>query len=274
MLYVEKLIVKQKQIPNEVFYINLDRNKNRAKHMESLLDFVGIKNRRRFPGVDSKEIFKNSTYLKSFIQFNNVKFNYQKQKKNAAFSIKLKGDAPITHRTGNWLSFLFLFKEIASLLSDHWFLVLEDDIDLEFNFVDMLINSIKKAPKDWEILLCGYENMGSKKKKQLSPLSKKVWIATEYFVCLHCFILRNSKIATIVANKLDFPVFTSATDHAISGLIKTENLQVYALIHQLSLQRRDIFDSNAKDYNYANYMPKNKLLISSIDLMRMKNISA
>lgn len=225
--------------------------------MDKLLDFVCIKNYRRIRGVNSKKLYKNSNYLNEFDQAKNIKLDLESHKK-----IFFKEDD--LHRTGNWLSFLFLFKDLASLSSSQPFLILEDDIDLKIDFVPLFLKSLQVAPMDWELLLCGYEHHRSNKNKHIQQASKKIWIPTEFFVCTHCMIVRNSSIANRIASQLDVPVFNSATDLVINSLIFSKNLIVYASKEPMSSQRRDIFFSNSK--NPGN-IPKYKLQNSAVELM-------
>lgn len=224
--------------------------------MEKLLDFVGLFRHQRIRGVDSQELYKNSLYLNEFKLANDIKLNFEKQK-----NITLEG---AQHRTGNRLSFLFLFKELASISSNQSFLILEDDIDLRADFANILTKSLQFAPADWEVLLCGYTHHKSNKNKIIPQPSRRFWLPTEFFFCLHCFVIRNSSIAALIANKLDEAFFTIATDYFIYNLIKSHNLIVYAAKKQMAVQRRDIFSSNTKN---PGYIPEIKLSNSAIDLM-------
>jgi hypothetical protein len=250
----------QEPYPFEVVYLNLDRNKNRAEHMEKILDFVGLKHRRRIRAVDSKELYKDAAYLNEFEQSKDMKLNFEEQT-----NISVEG-AP--HRTANWLSFLFLFKDLGSLSSSRPFLIFEDDVDLKVDFAPRLINSMRVAPVDWEILLCGHAHHRKKKNKYIPEPSRSFWKPTEFFVCLHCFVVRNSSVATRIANELNMPLFTSATDLVISGLIQSLNMSVYAAKDPMAMQRRDLFVSNTKD---PGLIPRFKLSNSAFDLMKNKS---
>lgn len=236
--------------------------------MEKLLDFVGLTNHRRIRGVDSNELFKNFSYLEDFEHANDIKLDFEKHRENENFT-STTWQPPFTHRTGNWLSFLFLFKELASLSSSQPFLILEDDVDLKTDFAGLLAKSIQLAPIDWEILLCGYVFHQPNKKKTIPQSIKRIWIPIDFFLCLHCFVLRNSSIAAQLANHLDVPVFTSATDVVITSLIKSHNLVVYGAKNPMAVQRRDLFTSNTKD---PGEIPQFKLENSAIELMKNKNI--
>ena len=250
----------EKPYPFDVLYLNLDRNSYRAKHMEKLLDFVGLTYHTRIRGVNGDDLYSDPLYLNEFKYSKGIKFNFEMHKKQ----VTREGTS---YRTGNWLSFLFLFKELASRSSNQPFLILEDDIDMEADFPRLLLQSIQVAPIDWEILLCGHSVLQIMENKKIPPASSEFWLPAIYFVTLHCFVVRNSTTAARIAGQLDRTVFDSATDLVITSLIQSHNLVVYGARHQIAAQRRDLFGTNSKVH--PGNINEVKLSKSAIDLMKI-----
>lgn len=228
--------------------------------MEKLLDFVGLTYHTRIRGVNGEDLYNDPMYLSEFKYAKNIKFDFEMHKKKVT-----REGTP--YRTGNWLSFLFLFKELASRSSNEPFLVLEDDIDMEVDFPRLLMRSIQAAPIDWEILLCGHSYLQIMENKKIPPASSEFWFPAKYFVTLHCFVVRNSTTAARIAHQLDMAVFESATDLVISSLIQSQNLVVYGARDQIAAQRRDLFGTNSKVH--PGNINEVKLSKSAIDLMKI-----
>lgn len=250
---------QRNQYPFDVTYVNLDRNKDREQHMEKLLDFVGLKNHRRFRAVDGKELYTDRSYLKnSFHQSVDIKFNFEMHKE----TINATGAAT----TGIWLSYLFILKELAAEGTNQPLLVLEDDVDLEVDFKDQLIASMRMAPDDWDLLLCG--NYFLIPRVPLPTDWTPLWLPVKYFSPFHCFIVRNSTSAARIANRADLAVFKEPIDLFVAHLIPSINLIAYALSTPIAIQRRDLFITTNPE---STPIERKALLNSSINLMRRLN---
>lgn len=201
--------------------------------MNKLLPFVGIEQYSRFRAVDSHELYNNSFYLDSFDQAKNIKLKKESDR-----------DTKTLARKATWLSYLFLFKNLASYLSKQPILILEDDIDLEVDFVKQLNNSMKEAPNDWDVLLFGYCCI---EKMLFKPVESKLWIPVKHFSALHCFVLRNSTVASRIARLIDVEVVNDPIDIFIATMAKSNVLAIYAHVTQIAIQRRDLFGTNNPD---------------------------
>ena len=227
---------QSESISFDVVYMNLDSSVHRARHMKRLLKVVGVKNHRRFRAVDGKQLYKENSYLKSFSQAENIRFDISSQKA-----------AKVTNKqaqTSTWLSYLLLFKDFAASSSNQPLLILEDDIDLEIDFVKLLGDSMKQAPNDWDILLCGYCCLSRLKSK---PFRSKMWIPVKHFATTHCFVLRNSTVASFIASQIDVKVVEDSIDLFIARMASSNKLNIYARAAKIAGQRRDIFGSNNRD---------------------------
>lgn len=86
----KKQIAKGKLLDNEqtdsvngkykVFYLNLDRNQDRADHMEEMLAYLDLVPHRRFRGVDGRKVIASngSNYLATFEHSAGINFNLEK----------------------------------------------------------------------------------------------------------------------------------------------------------------------------------------------------
>jgi GR25 family glycosyltransferase involved in LPS biosynthesis len=216
----------------DVVYMNLDRNLKRTKHMKKLLKVVGIERYRRFRAVDGKQLYTNDYYLNSFNQSKNIKFD-----------IDSKDDSKRATKA-TWLSYLFLFKDFAASSSNQSLLILEDDVDIEVDFVRLLNDSMMKAPSDWDILLCGYCCLGEMEDKKVR---NNIWIPVLSFATTHCFVVRNSTVARFIATKADVKVIKQPIDLFISEMAPSKELNIYALKNKIAIQEREIFETDNPD---------------------------
>ena len=220
---------QSESISFDVVYMNLDSSVHRARHMKRLLKVVGVKNHRRFRAIDGKQLYTNDSYLKSFSQAENIRFDISSQKATKATNKQAQ--------TSTWLSYLLLFKDFAASSSNQPLLILEDDIDLETDFVKLLGGSIKQAPSDWDILLCGYCCLSRLKSK---PFRSKMWIPVKHFATTHCFVVRNSTVASFIASQIDVTVVEDLIDLYIAKMASTNKLNIYARAAKIAGQRRDL----------------------------------
>lgn len=221
---------------SNVFYLNLDKNTDRAKHMEKLLNSMGLDKHRRFRGVDGQFIFFNpnaSQYLSSFHNIEKIPFNFKEIQ-----SLSDSEKRQITGRLGVWLSYLLLMHEIAELRSHEPILILEDDVDLSISFTQTLttrINQIETA--DWDLALCGHCCTSRVPKRG-------VWFKVKRFGALHCFVLKNSKTAEKIAVRLNKPSRDVPIDTMLSYMAFAKLIKIYAMVEQIAVQRRDKFKSD------------------------------
>ena len=171
--------------------------------METLLTFTNLKYH-RFRAVDGAELFtnKSKSYLSTFNHSSNIRLNFTMELKSPTRSGEI----------GCYLSYLFLLREIVEKQYNQPLVILEDDIDIDFNFARYIQHTIDSAPTDWDILLCGYCCLVATNYKSETLRSVKSYYAT------HCFIIRNASTAARIANRLDVERIISPVDRSFSKL--------------------------------------------------------
>jgi len=131
----------------DIYYINLDRSKDRLEHINRQLNVNNLTGN-RFAGVDGKLLDNNIIN-----QVNESCINNGKRK-------LLKGEI------GCYLSHINLWKEWKNNSSNNKLLILEDDIIFVEKFNKKLKNILSELPEDWDVLLLGW-NKRSKFKKYI-----------------------------------------------------------------------------------------------------------
>jgi GR25 family glycosyltransferase involved in LPS biosynthesis len=211
----------------------MERNKNRLIAIQRMLKFLNITSR-RYIAVDGQTLYQDKTYLqKQYPNSVNIMFDYDKQ-------INRKNSTQVSSaQVGCFLSHLLNWKDIAESKRNEPILVLEDDIDLDVNFVTIMKNSIKKLPSDWEIFLCGYCCHYTRPSKSLS----QEFIEMDYYLTTHCQMFRNYTVAEKLFKKFDLPKIDIPIDNMLAGLTKERYIKVYGLRTQIAIQRREIYKS-------------------------------
>lgn len=211
----------------------MDKNVEKSKQIEKMLNSVNA-TYRRFSAIDGHLILKNNkTYFEDKQAKNTL--NYGTKKLSAG-------------QIGCWLSYLSLMKEIAESGRNKPVLVLEDDVDLEVDFMSTLSSTLKLLPAQWDILLCGYccltkLNPKYSRVKHVYPVKK--------FATTHCQVFRNSTTARKVYEKLNVNFNVSSIDKPVDMMLHdltlTRQFKVFALKHPIAIQRRDIFKSDIEN---------------------------
>lgn len=236
----------------------MDRNKPKRDHMEQLLRFSGL-NYNRFSAVDGMELFRNKSYLSTLTNSSQLK------EKLSMTDGQLRG------QTGCWMSHSVLLSQIANSNTNRPTVILEDDVDLDINFKDIIIDSIVNLPRDWDVLLCGYCCLQPKFSLAeyyfFSQPNWHIFPVGSYFAT-HCQVVRNSSTARRLYEKIKLPLKDTAVDSVFSNLAYNGEFKFYALKHLAAIQRRDLFTG---DIPTSGRLTQDYLAYSMIDLMRKKH---
>ena len=143
-----------------IYWVNLDRSNDRKKKMETIVSNFNIKNI-RIKASDGKLESDDNIYGK----FITDKFSM----------LKLEYACLLSH-----LNTIKQFSESKYEVA----LILEDDISLEFSiYWDKPISEIiKKAPKDWDIIMVGYMNVSNSKEIYSKNTDKNVILSTWSYI--------------------------------------------------------------------------------------------
>lgn len=217
-----------------IYYINMDKSKDRKKHMILQLKKQGLDGIRQ-KGIDGKKL--NLDNHKFFLK--NFKDHFRKRPDR------------IGH-LGCFFSHLEIYKKFLNS-NKQYCLVLEDDTSfLSNNFKNILNNTINKfSTKRWDIILFGYHidqdwNKKHKENNRELYLKDNVIHNINYFTGLHCYLI-NRKTAMKLLEKLKQPNWY--IDWEISRLAYNKELIIKGIFPPVVCQPA-AFKVNVNDINY------------------------
>lgn len=219
----------------DIIYINLKRSNDRNEHMEKLLKYAKC-SFSRFEAIDGEALITRDRETLERIKIIARIEDYLKEGKN---------DIVFGCMLGSLLSHILVYNKIVNSQSPKPVLVLEDDVDLDVNFVEKLENIFSKNMQDWDILLLSGENLYVENEDPLViPEIKKV----SSFYLNHAYVINGSKAVTKTISFLNNVCYFDSIDILLSIGICINNLQVYATIPELAIQMRDKFKSTILKY--------------------------
>lgn len=146
MFFVNLILVNCLLTTNTKFNItcvSLKREVSRREHINNILSFADTKYR-IVNAVDGNEIFSNSENILKYSKNQNF-IDYFK--KHEDVSENLYG------AVGLKLTSYALFREYEELKTEKPLLILEDDVDLELDFVNIIENTLSNMNDNWDIIL-------------------------------------------------------------------------------------------------------------------------
>ena len=222
-----------------MYYINLDRSPDRRKNMQLMFQKQNI-NPERFPAIDGK-----------LLDLDDPK--YEKMLKKIKWWFLIDNRKNIGH-FGCYLSHMKIFEKFLKTDKEYCF-ILEDDSEILVNDIKSeIMKNMKNLPRDWDILLLGYEvNGGPNGYKEVREGNKDTVLKNgllnlNYFTGTHAYILTRSCIK-ILLNKLQ--VMDWIIDWNISFLAKKGLINVYGVYPPIVCQPAvHMIQINNIDYKY------------------------
>lgn len=220
--------------PNEQFdicYINLEREKERNQHMINLLGASNCKFT-RFNAIDGVEVLKDTKKLSEYCEVDKKdKFLDLLNYRNC--SHRLMG------MIGCKLSHYLNMRRIEKSRNTKPVLVLEDDVDLECDFVKQLEETLQHMPVNWDIL-CITEHLSADKKHKNNKFIFKVrWFIEGIFVINGW--KSAEKIANLIKSKCDS---TTPIDSFLGNASSRNRISVFSVQNKLAVQMRRKFQSS------------------------------
>jgi len=205
----------------KIYYINLDRSKERMNNVERICSEHDLVSE-RIVAIDGKKLNIDDEIHQKSIQ--NIKWWF---KKNNMQNIG---------HFGCYLSHMKTYEKFLNSNSEYC-LILEDDVEfLTSNLKNDIIKNMNNLPKDWNILLLGYEidsrNKSVKKGNKDTKL-KNGLLNIKYFVGLHAYII-NRETAKILLKELQ--VLDWILDWNISFLANKNKLNIYGVYPPIACQ--------------------------------------
>ena len=223
----------------DIYYINLDRSKDRNKVMieQSIKHELNIK---RISAVDGKKINLDNKKLDFFLK--NLRQHFKKNQQRLG-------------HLGVFFSHLNIFKLFNKSNKDYC-IIMEDDCYITTNtFKNDIVNNLKNIPSDWDIILCGYhiDDDWSKEHKIYNKDLKynKGILNINYFTGLHCYIINKKSVKKLLSSLIQ-P--TWYIDWEISKLAYQNKLKIYGIFPPIVCQPA-AFRVKVNDINY-NYKCK------------------
>lgn len=176
----------------KIFYINLDKDINRAQFMTDQLTklFPNIESH-RFRAFDRDYVNSNSEVIKPKVQGSYLEFQ--------------NGKFPKPGAIGCYLSHLQVIKDIVnscenSLGRDDYYLVLEDDCLLPIDISDFLRAMLDSAIFDWTILkpCCRKFDDAHRFNDIFFKTNLSINLDYNYYFGTHMLIYRGSEIAAVI----------------------------------------------------------------------------
>lgn len=185
----------------KIFLLNLDSRKDRLEHSEKLLRALNLPFE-RISSYDGRGIYHDQ--IENFSFDPEIRYRVSNLKRDVDLGIETAG------RICCWLTHLHSY-----LRAIRWYrmtglsrpvLILEDDIDLEADFKNLLRDRMQRLPSDWEMFFMGvyYE----KKCKQLS----KIFANCLEFYGAQSYVIRNEKVARKLVGISNQPEYSKHAD--------------------------------------------------------------
>ena len=223
-----------------VYYVNLDRSRDRRRNIESMCQRHGI-NAERFSAVDGK-----------LLDLEDPK--YQKALQKIKWWFLIENRKNVGH-FGCYLSHMSIFEKFLKTDKQYCF-ILEDDAEfITSNLKEGIMKNMKNLPKDWDILLLGYEvNGGPNGYKEVREGNKNTKLKNgllnlKYFTGTHAYILTRDCVKKLIEN---LQVMDWIIDWNIAYLARRGLVNIYGafppLVCQPAVHMIQINDINYK-YN-------------------------
>ena len=223
-----------------IYYINLDRSKDRRQNIEYMCQRHGI-TAERFSAVDGK-----------LLDLEDPKYQRALQKIKWWFLIENKKN--VGH-FGCYLSHMSIYEKFLQTNKQYCF-ILEDDAEfITSNLKEGIMKNMKNLPSDWDILLLGYEVNGGPngynevREGNKDTKLKNGLINLKYFTGTHAYILTRKCVEKLIEN---LQMMDWIIDWNIAYLAQRGILNIYGayppLVCQPAVHMIQINDINYK-YN-------------------------
>jgi len=222
-----------------MYYINLDRSSNRKRSMEIMSAKKGI-NPERFPGIDGK-----------LLDLDDPK--YEKALKKIKWWFLVDNKKNVGH-FGCYLSHMGIFEKFLKTNKEYCF-ILEDDAEILVTDIKQeIIKNMNNLPREWDILLLGYEvNGGPNGYKEVREGNKDTKLKNgllnlNYFTGLQGYIINRKSAKKLIENlqELDWII-----DWNMCYLAKRGILNIYGVYPPIVCQPAvHMIQINDIDYKY------------------------
>lgn len=221
--------------PNEMFdivVVNLEKNKDRRAHMELILNYAKCKYE-FFNAVDGNLILTRQKHISEYSKGFDIghyvdKHKYVNEKYHGVVGLKLT-------------SYL-IYKIMEQSGNTKPLLVLEDDADLEADFVFKLEDMLSKLRDEWDIIIL---NNNYVLKDNLMPPDGITGLREiGMFAGTYAYLINGCATASKLANLLDICYYTDPIDKCLGAACIYSQIKGYAFTQPLATHLGNIFESN------------------------------
>lgn len=217
----------------DIIYINLERNKDRRKHIEKMLLHAGC-SFSRFCAVDGLELCSRRRSILDYTGGVSIM--------PTDSDIQQRINTRNAGRAGCHLSHLIVLRHIEVSDTDRPVLVLEDDIDLDEHFVSKVEDVVADPPAGWNVVLLG----GIASAKWWKRRHSRYLLEVRYEACLHAYLLNGARSARRVADAIDTRRCPGRPVDLIIGdaFLDDNSFVFFCFCPMIAVQRRDLFESD------------------------------
>lgn len=235
----------------EIYVINLKERPERLKNIQNMFKNDLNLNFTLFPAFYGKSMEKLLSQKKKIPNLSSEsKMNYS----------LVKHEVKAFNETWNTvgcsqshLHVLFKIRNKAIYGNDRPVLILEDDIYFYLEFKYLIKDILQRLPDDWEVFACGhcYTTWDLDFDTGIENVYK-----VKDFLCLHGYIIRNSKVAKKIISHLNVGNFV-VVDIVIKNMVINKQLNVYAILPELIRQNNAAFGSDIGGIPISEIVPVN-----------------
>jgi glycosyl transferase family 25 len=207
----------------DIWYINMDRSTERRDYMRAHIQSLGPKAPvYRWPGVDGHKLTEDDYNKLEIPVWSRPAFTAEARKKIR------KGEI------GCYLSHLTLLQHLSTLstVPNKGHLILEDDVELDPKFFNLVESGMKNVPADWDIITFGITE------KDNNPhvidvrknIGRTIWMNNDY-----AYLVKHSSLEKIIKK---IAVIGEPIDTTLGRASRLYHLNIYSYVPPIVVARK------------------------------------
>jgi GR25 family glycosyltransferase involved in LPS biosynthesis len=214
----------------DIVFINLARERERRAHMNRILSYCKC-NYRIFNAVDGNLVFNGKKNIN----------DYSKNYSLAHMVVKHKNtDKKLFGANGVLFSNYIILKELEISKSTKPLLILEDDVDLEVDFVSKVQNTLKSIDHCWDVILLSGDYTKDIKRKHNPKTGLQ---GSLFFFGMYGFLVNGAKSARKLSLLLENCPIDFQIDIYFGNLAAQGKIKAYAFTTPIASHLGNVFQS-------------------------------
>jgi len=204
---------KYKYVPRKIFVVNLDKSKERYYSFQNEYAKTGLVHIpfTRFSAIDGSKIIPQEHLTDTALE--ELKIVEKNKYRTHHYQLTRGG-------IGCFLSHLELAKKLLNDKENDYYLVFEDDVELEIQCATLINDAIKNVPSNWDMLLLSTIRLTSENKN-------KKYISPHGFWGMACYVI-NKKGAKKLVDEVSRNKIDGQIDSYLSVMQQQGKIQIYA----------------------------------------------